>query len=78
LTDRFEVHAVAEDDSKRVVDAKELIVHMGDGKALRISLRNHDMRGELTLLSDHESIILRPGACNLLRISLEHLQGIMR
>jgi hypothetical protein len=74
LAERFKVHAVAKDDSKSIVNAKELIITLGDRKELKISLLNYMDQGELTMFTEHASIIVRPGACNLLRISLERHQ----
>jgi hypothetical protein len=71
MTEKFKVYAVAEDDSKSVVDAKELIIDFGNDKELRIFLRNYNGQGALTLLSDRSNIVLRPGGGNLLRILLE-------
>lgn len=78
MPDFYRVFAVLDDGSRALVRARRLVIDLAPDRELIIELQDYNDRHELVLRTESEedrcsSVVIRPGACNLIHLALERL-----
>jgi hypothetical protein len=72
----YRVFAVLDDGSRVLVRARQLVIDLAPDRELIIELQDYKERHELVLRTEssedrYSSVVIRPGACNLIHLALE-------